>query len=249
MTGIETSWEQRLLSQVGEAIDNARHGKSDQWIADRTAVLGHPLTRTAISEYRRGVRKTMPISDWLILSAALGVPPVTLLFPGLPDRQVELLPISAGPVALDALQWVTGERATIPEGADILFNVESGDPAGAVQGKRDYLDGDPSIGGPYERYGVDDHGFPNSGPEDRLLYYCRELAGIYAELHRERRLQWAFVVDAPDDVKASYYERANQKLVELNERKSRLEEDIKRLGGTIASEEITQHDQANNGDG
>ena len=110
MTAMEsTEWAERFTKSMGQAIDTARQGKSDQWIADRTKELGHPLSRTAVSEYRRGIRKSMPITDLMVLAAALEVPPVALLFPGLATKQVEALP-GESLTSIEALQWFTGER-------------------------------------------------------------------------------------------------------------------------------------------
>lgn len=102
-------WAERFTKNMGTAIDKARQGKSDQWIADRTKELGHPLSRTAVSEYRRGIRKSMPITDLMVLAAALEVPPVALLFPGLATEEVEALP-GESLASIEALQWFTGER-------------------------------------------------------------------------------------------------------------------------------------------
>ncbi len=128
MSDVDTrEWAEDFTEQIGVGIERSRRGRSDQWIADRTAELGHPISRPAISEYRRGKRKYMPVTDWLVIAAALEVPPISLLFPGLPDEPVSLLPDRGPVVAFDAAEWITGERISAPEGEEPLFGLE--DPA------------------------------------------------------------------------------------------------------------------------
>lgn len=166
-------WSYELTRQIGRGIDRARRGRSDQWIADRTAQLGHALSRTAVSEYRRGVRKSIAVPDWLVIAAALEVPPVTLLFPGLPNGRVVLLPHTVGPAAFDALQWVCGERGTYPEGADYPVTSDGGDVD--VDDCPTWLEyrslPDTSPESPY---------YKAPSKEFELLQACRELAGAYA---------------------------------------------------------------------
>lgn len=103
-----SSWNESLSEQIGAAIDLWRGEHSDQWITDRCRDLGNPISRTAVSEYRRGIRKTMPVADLLVLAAALEVPPVMLLFPGLPDGNVTALP-GRQSTAIDAVRWFVGD--------------------------------------------------------------------------------------------------------------------------------------------
>ncbi|MDK8800420.1 hypothetical protein [Corynebacterium coyleae] len=133
-------WVEHFTRQMGRAIDSARGKRSDQWIADRTQLHGHPISRTAISEYRRGIRKTMPVTDWLVIAAALEVPPVSLLFPEVPNGLVTLLPNHLEVAAFDAVEWVSGERQTVPVGADVLIGMEDGDLL-AMHTKIEYLQG------------------------------------------------------------------------------------------------------------
>ncbi|WP_141743365.1 hypothetical protein [Corynebacterium sp. HMSC08F01] len=120
-------WAEDFTAQIGVGIERSRRGRSDQWIADRTAELGHPISRPAISEYRRGKRKYMPVTDWLVIAAALEVPPISLLFPGLPDKPVSLLPDRGPVVAFDAVEWISGERINAPNGEEPLFGLEGPD--------------------------------------------------------------------------------------------------------------------------
>jgi transcriptional regulator with XRE-family HTH domain len=83
-------------------------------VADRTQELGHPISRTAISEYETGKRKTMPVSDLVVIARALNVPPALLLYPGQPDAAIEYLP-GKELCSIDAVQAFAGERSVVDE--------------------------------------------------------------------------------------------------------------------------------------
>jgi hypothetical protein len=61
-----------------------------------------------------GRKRSLDIAELLILAAALGVPPVTLLFPDLPDGDVEVLP-GEFVSSIAALLRFTGERDPDPK--------------------------------------------------------------------------------------------------------------------------------------
>lgn len=138
MTGMESrkSWQASFAEMVGKAIDRARGDFSDQWISDQASRLGHPISRTAVSEYRRGKRKTIPVTDLIVLARALDVPPVSLLFPDLPNGLIpampygktegETFPTESEVPAFDALRWFTGESPILPTGRDYVFDFEKG---------------------------------------------------------------------------------------------------------------------------
>lgn len=105
----DETWGERMAKQLSNGIEMYRRGRSDQWIADQATALGHPMSRTAISEYRRGKRKVVPITDLLALAAALEVAPIELLFPTYPIEEVEYLPgIKAE--GSTVVGWFIGEK-------------------------------------------------------------------------------------------------------------------------------------------
>ncbi|MEU1421505.1 helix-turn-helix transcriptional regulator [Kitasatospora sp. NPDC005751] len=88
-------------------------GLSAQQLADRCAELGMPIPRSVIANLESKRRPTVSVAELIILSRALEVPPVSLLFPVGIRRSVEILPkISAAP--LDAASYFSG--GAIPEG-------------------------------------------------------------------------------------------------------------------------------------
>ncbi|WAL46788.1 helix-turn-helix domain-containing protein [Rhodococcus pyridinivorans] len=110
-----TSWTDETAKRIGKAIQEARgKTRTAQWLADRTRDLGHPISRTAISEYENGKRKTMPVTDLVVISAALNVPPALLLYPAQPDDMIEYLPAQELR-SIDAVQAFAGERTVINE--------------------------------------------------------------------------------------------------------------------------------------
>jgi hypothetical protein len=106
-------WSDGVHQGIAEAIQAARGERSAQWLADETERLGHRVSRDSITNIENGRKSTLDICELLILAAALDVPAVGLLFPNLPDGQVELSPGKWMP-ADDALFRFTGEHG--PQG-------------------------------------------------------------------------------------------------------------------------------------
>lgn len=234
-----------MASQIGKAIDAAREKRSDQWIADRTAHLGHPISRTAISEYRRGKRKTMPVTDLLVIAGALGVPPVTLLFPGLPDAPSTLLPATDTPVALDALLWVTGERQTLPNGVDFLFSLEDGEMVGHVEGRREYR---TSID--YAGSALDVHNEDDRSPVKQLLDACRELVAAFDEYNNLDSPLTYFESSLTPEQRSVHLRAHMELLSSLESRIMELDKKVAALGGVLIEERhITYDEPENDGEG
>ena len=132
-----TDWDREVTQRIAGEIKRHRGERSGQWLADRTKELGHPISKTAIWEIESGKRKSISVPELLIFARALEVPPVVLLFPGMPDRQIEALPgWTAASIA--ATQWFSGGRTPKrtapkgPEAADELGRLERGTRLAAV---------------------------------------------------------------------------------------------------------------------
>jgi transcriptional regulator with XRE-family HTH domain len=102
------TWAAELHARIAGVIKRCRGSRSANWLADRTAELGYPISRSQIANYESGRKKTLDIAELLIIAAALEVPPVALLYPNLPDGQVELLP-GQSCRAITATRWFSGE--------------------------------------------------------------------------------------------------------------------------------------------
>lgn len=87
-------WAKDLHERIGAAIRQARAGRrmSAQQVADKTADLGYPVSRSQIANFESGRKRTLDVAELMIVAAALDVPAVSLLFGGHPDRDVEVLP-------------------------------------------------------------------------------------------------------------------------------------------------------------
>lgn len=230
-----SDWVVSFTEQIGRGIEKARIGRSDQWISQQTEKLGHPISRTAISEYRRGVRKVMPVTDWLTISAALGVPPISLLFPDLPDGEVQLFPVVTSN-SFDALRWVTGERRTVPNSSDALFDVNTFELMGVTEGIRGYTRSNEDSNG----FKLPEHDDKTPPRELRLLRLIRELSSIYRRYAEESSRTWDELNSKlPKEVLEGYISARMKILDELSETKTEIEKQIKELGGVIREEKVT----------
>lgn len=108
MTNNGDAWHRATAERVGTAIAKARKaaGLSAQGLAERCAKLGAPIHRVTISKIENG-RGRFDLGEWLILARALDVPPMALLFPALPDGEVEALP-GVTQTSWEAYRWATG---------------------------------------------------------------------------------------------------------------------------------------------
>lgn len=113
---MSSQWSPELTHRLGREIRRLRgKERSAQWLADRTTELGYPVPRTTISETETGRRKgPIPLQEILVIAAALHVPPVQLLFPGLPHGDIEVLP-GRHVFAEDALSWFVGATYRQPD--------------------------------------------------------------------------------------------------------------------------------------
>ncbi len=82
-----------------------------QWLSDKTAELGHRISRSRLSDLERGDRGgLLGVAELLVLGKALGVPPALLLFPIGAAEEVEILP--GKPVQTwSAYKWFIGNEA------------------------------------------------------------------------------------------------------------------------------------------
>lgn len=99
-----------MYGRIAGAVRSARKesGRSAQDIADATAELGYPISRSRIANLESGRKQGVDIAELMVLAAALGVPPVTLLYPGSPDHEIEMLP-GRSRTSVFALAWFAGD--------------------------------------------------------------------------------------------------------------------------------------------
>lgn len=105
----QEGWGGVLHQRIAAAIRNAREGRmSAQELADETARLSYPVSRSQIANYESGRKQSLDVADLLVLAAALNIPPGLLLFPGYPVGEVEFLPGRSAD-AKAALDWFSGD--------------------------------------------------------------------------------------------------------------------------------------------
>ncbi|WP_181698933.1 helix-turn-helix domain-containing protein [Nocardia sp. GTS18] len=108
-------WQIATAKRIGKAVAEARErlDLTAAKLAERTRDLGYPIHRTAITKIENGSRSgKLDVSELVVLAAALGVPPVELIFPAMPTGPVEILPGVEVPSS-DAMLWFAGERMSV----------------------------------------------------------------------------------------------------------------------------------------
>lgn len=107
---VMSEWSEQLVSRFAARLRERRTDLrlSAQDLADRTEKLGHPVSRTAIADFELGRRKDrLMLGDALALAEALRMPFAALLYPHMPDGEVEVLP-GVTTTSLSATQALIG---------------------------------------------------------------------------------------------------------------------------------------------
>lgn len=119
-----TAWNASIAQRVGEEVKRLRQecGLSAVKLAERTELLGYPMSRVLIAKIENGHRAgRLDVAELLVLSAALNVPPVQLLYSDLANGKVEILP-GAPSTCWEAVRWFCGESPlpAMPSNSDRL---------------------------------------------------------------------------------------------------------------------------------
>ena len=101
------SWAEHTTDRIADAVKAQRGKRSTQWLADRTTKLGHPISRTAISNLEVKRKRAVDVRELVVLARALGVPPLLLLYPAISAGEVEVLPAHRTS-SWSAAQWFAG---------------------------------------------------------------------------------------------------------------------------------------------
>lgn len=106
----KNEWPERFTQGIAGEIKRRREsrGWSFQQLADACTKLGYPTLRTTLANLENGRRKSITVHELIVIAEALDVPAVELMFPGLPEGEVEYLP-GQSRHAWDALERFTGE--------------------------------------------------------------------------------------------------------------------------------------------
>lgn len=124
-------WATETTHQIGRniALARKRKGVTAQVLADRCTELGVTMKRTSIANLENGRRDSVTVTDLMVIAAALGVPPVALIYPtkqaGKPIEMVS----GTTSTTFDALSWFSGTAAPPTEEPDLevalIHNLQS----------------------------------------------------------------------------------------------------------------------------
>lgn len=107
------SWRTAIAENFGKSVEAARKaaGLTAVELAKRTKEYGHPISRVAVTKIENNKRAgKVDLAEVISLALALGIPPVQLLYPELPDGKVEVWP-GVETTSIEALQWFSGHIA------------------------------------------------------------------------------------------------------------------------------------------
>lgn len=90
-----SAWSDHTIDQFVKSMKERRThlAKSLQDIAETTELLGHPINRSTLSNYETGRSRKIALPDALIIAAALDTSLALMLYPNMPDGEVEWLPV------------------------------------------------------------------------------------------------------------------------------------------------------------
>jgi hypothetical protein len=110
------SWADEQASRIASEVRRLRGSNSAQWLSDRTAALGHTVTRSVIADLENGRRKYVTTAELIVLALALDTAPITLLYPGpYLDGMVRLSPKGAEIPEIIAVEWFSGDSGGVSD--------------------------------------------------------------------------------------------------------------------------------------
>lgn len=115
MLAAMSDWADTLVEVFAESVRKRRDelGLSAQKLSDRTAAIGHPVSRAVISDLETKRRNRLLLPDALALAEALNTSLATLLYPGMPDEYVEFSPVLDMPSLEAAHSLVQREAGSV----------------------------------------------------------------------------------------------------------------------------------------
>lgn len=114
VVGMSDSWPDEITARIASEIKRLRADRSGQWLSDRTAEMGLRVSRSTISEIETGRRKSITVTDLILLAAALDTAPIALIYPGpYLDKYVRISPAWPELPEIVAVEWFTGELDSV----------------------------------------------------------------------------------------------------------------------------------------
>jgi transcriptional regulator with XRE-family HTH domain len=115
-------WQREMHAGIAGAIKDARRDCrfTANALADETGLLGFPVSRQTLANYESGRTQRLDVLDLLVLSRALGVPGLSLLFGSAnPNAPVRMLPQESPISAAQAKQQFVGDAGLLWPGNEI----------------------------------------------------------------------------------------------------------------------------------
>lgn len=109
------NWQKDMTAHIGKEVRRLRGDRSTLWLEKTTEQFGFKVSRTSISQLENGNRTSISVAEWLVLSAALEVPPAILLYPDYPYGIVNYLP-GIQDTTYNATDWISGRNSFVREG-------------------------------------------------------------------------------------------------------------------------------------
>lgn len=109
-------WAARWSRSIGEAIAHHRKeaGLTAAQLSERCAELGFPISRSQIAGMESGRKESVTVAEVQVLSRAIGVHPLLLLFPLGREQTVEVLPGVELPPWLEVRWWMHNYAPPVP---------------------------------------------------------------------------------------------------------------------------------------
>ena len=85
-------WSEGVAARVARVVTELRGANSAQWVSDRTHELGCRISRSVIADLENGRRRYVSVHELVMLSQALSVSPLDLLYGTNNGAEVEFLP-------------------------------------------------------------------------------------------------------------------------------------------------------------
>ncbi|MDR2565908.1 MAG: helix-turn-helix domain-containing protein [Bifidobacteriaceae bacterium] len=103
-------WGARWSADIGRNLGRARRavGLTGEQLAQKTKQIGHEVTRSVIANIETGRREAVTVQDVAALAAALGIPPVMLLYDVAGPRVAALPAVEMD--AIEAEEWWSGHH-------------------------------------------------------------------------------------------------------------------------------------------
>ncbi|OBJ00360.1 hypothetical protein A5660_25030 [Mycobacterium alsense] len=86
------NWSEEQALRVAQEVYRLRGSRSAQWLANRTAELGHEVSRSLIADLENGRRRYVTVAELMVLAYALDTAPIALFYPPPYDELIRALP-------------------------------------------------------------------------------------------------------------------------------------------------------------